>query len=103
MPERTFYRILIQQKVICVVPAPDNDQLRPLDVLNRLLFQRNAILIFQPDMKPDSFSRGQVTSARNFWYGRGTPRVAVGGAAGDGALEEAELLVCRGVTGKFTR
>ena len=29
--------------------------------------------------------------------------VAVGGAAGDGALEEAELLVCREVTGKFTR
>jgi hypothetical protein len=27
----------------------------------------------------------------------------VGGAAGDGALEEAELLVCREVTGKFTR
>ena len=50
MPERTFHRILIQQKVMCVVPAPDNDQLRPLDVLNRFLFQRNAILLGERQM-----------------------------------------------------
>jgi len=54
-------------------------------------------------MKLDSSSGGGITSARNLWYRRSTPRVEVGGAAGDGALEAAELLVCREVTGKFTR
>ncbi len=102
MPERTFHRILIQQKVMCVVPAPDNDQLRPLDVLNRFLFQRNAILIFQPGMKLDSFS-GAGHLGKEFLVQEKYTAVAVSGAAGDGALEETELLVCREVTGKFTR